>query len=241
MLSFFGIELILPTIISNNSISTGGVSGTVEVGFPISATMTAVLNRGLIDNKDGSPNTFLTGEATSTIFSGTGINISTGEISTPAILGNNTWTAKIDYSEGTDPYFDSAGASASNLDSQRISGNVQGSRTIQGRHKNFFGYSTNTVLTSAQIIALVNGNLATSRGGLVTGVTATGGDYTYYCYPASYGDLNNIILDGASPILGAFSRLADVLVTNQYGVDLLYRIYKSNAPDAFNNNSLAFS
>lgn len=241
MLSFLGVELILPTVISNNSITLSNVSTSeVEVGSTISSTLVATLNRGLIDNKNGASDTFLTGAATSTVFSGTGINSSTGVINTPAVVGNNTFTATINYAEGTDDYFDSTGASATNLDSQRVAGSVNDLLTIPGRFKSFFGYSTNTVLTSSEIINLVNGDLSTSKNRTYNNVTATSGNYTYYCYRASYGDLTSIVLDGSSPILGAFTKLSNVSVTNQFGVVETYIVYRSNATNAFTSNTLTF-
>jgi len=48
-------------------------------------------------------------------------------------------------------------------------------------------------------------------------------------------------MDGTSPVLGAFTKLTNVTVTNYYGEAVSNIIYKSNAPAAFTNNSLAFS
>lgn len=107
-------------------------------------------------------------------------------------------------------------------------------------HDVFFGYSTSTSLLEADIQAL-----ATKRFGdkseTFTGVTATGGKYTYFVYPASYGALTSVILDGSSPILGAFSRQSDVNITNDGGLVVAMAVYRSNATDAFTDNSLAFS
>jgi hypothetical protein len=114
-------------------------------------------------------------------------------------------------------------------------------RTITPTFKNFLGFSSNTVLTSAQIIALANGDLDTNRARNYTGLTAGAGNYLFYCYPASYGNLSSVILDGASPVLGAFTKLANVSVTNAFGVVEDYIVYRSNAVNAFNNNSLNFS
>jgi hypothetical protein len=72
-------------------------------------------------------------------------------------------------------------------------------------------------------------------------LTATGGDYTYVAYPESYGYLTSAIMDGAAPVLGAFSCSCDNSVTNVYGQAVDYILYKSNAPDAFTANSVAFS
>lgn len=108
------------------------------------------------------------------------------------------------------------------------------------RHRIYFGVSSNTSLTEAQIKAL-----GTSRFGdnteSFTGVSAGVGEYLYFIYDDQYSDLSNIILDGASPILGAFTKLTDVPITNPAGVAQNLKVYRSNAPNAFSNNSLNFS
>jgi len=129
----------------------------------------------------------------------------------------------------------------------RITGqNTQGGSfsddvVISGLYASYFGYSTATSLSPAQVVALGNAQLQGGKGRTISGVTASGGAYLYYAYPASYGDLANIILDGAAPVLGAFQKLADVNATNSQGAPVTLRVYRSNAPDAFSNNTLAFS
>jgi hypothetical protein len=109
-------------------------------------------------------------------------------------------------------------------------------------HGNYFGYSSATSLTTiAQIEALGNQVLSDSRSRTVNGVTAGANLYTYYAYRAGAGDLTSIIQDGAAPILGAFTKQSDVAGTNLNGASVTYRVYRSNATEAFTNNTLAFS
>jgi hypothetical protein len=110
--------------------------------------------------------------------------------------------------------------------------------TITLRFASYYGYSPNSLLSSAQIVALGNQALLTSRARTMT-LTAGGSDYTYVSYPASFGDLT--IMDGASPVLGSFNKLVDVSVLNGYGQSVSNIIYKSNATGAFTSNSVAFS
>ncbi|MBC6988928.1 hypothetical protein [Hymenobacter sp. BT491] len=110
-----------------------------------------------------------------------------------------------------------------------------------GYYKSYFGYSTSPSLSATQLVALGNGQLQSGRARTVSGVTAAGGAYTYYAYEASSGDLSSIILDGAAPVLGAFTRLPDATGTNALGAPVTLRVYRSNAVNAFTNNSLAFS
>lgn len=113
--------------------------------------------------------------------------------------------------------------------------------TLTGSYRSYFGYSSAASLDMAGLIALGSGVLQNGKNRTVTGVTATADQYTYYCYVASAGDLSGIILDGAAPVLGAFTKLADVTGPNAQGATVTVRVYRSNAKGAFSNNSLAFS
>jgi hypothetical protein len=112
---------------------------------------------------------------------------------------------------------------------------------ISGAHETYLGASTSPSLTPAQIVALGGAQLQGDRSRTATGVTTSGGQYLYYAYPAAFGDLTSIILDGAAPVLGAFQKVGDFQVTNNAGAGLTVRLYRSNATNAFTNNSLAFA
>lgn len=58
-------------------------------------------------------------------------------------------------------------------------------------------------------------------------------NFTYIVYNSIYPDLVNIILNGAAPVLGAFTKQPDVFVVNRFGVSHPYKVYKSNATGAF--------
>ena len=114
-------------------------------------------------------------------------------------------------------------------------------RTINFFHRNVLGFSTSTSVTLSQIEAFGNISLTNQKERTFTGVTAASSEYTYYVYAASDGDLNNVILDGTTPILGAFTKLTDVTGNNLNGATVTYRVYRSNAQGAFTNNSIQFS
>jgi hypothetical protein len=107
--------------------------------------------------------------------------------------------------------------------------------------RSYIGYSLNGLLAAAEIQTLPNNSFSSSRSRTITGVTAQAGYYTYYVYDASFGDLANVIMNGAEPILGAFRKLADVTITNNAGLQVTMRVYRSNAVMAFTNNTLSFS
>jgi len=108
-------------------------------------------------------------------------------------------------------------------------------------YRNYLGYSSNTILTLTQVQNLANSILSNSKSRTISSVTAGAGNYTYYCYQASQGDLSSILQDGAYQVLGSFTKLTDVVGVNNYGANVTYRVYKSNSTDAFTNASLVFN
>ena len=57
--------------------------------------------------------------------------------------------------------------------------------------------------------------------------------YTYIIYPASYGDLSNVIKDGALSVITAFDKLGDFTVANAYSSSTSFRVYQSKQKGAF--------
>lgn len=130
------------------------------------------------------------------------------------------------------------------IDSQNTTGIAYASALFL--YGNYFGYSSLTSLTSiTQIQNLGNQILSDGKSRTVSSVTAGAGLYTYYAYKASAGDLTSIVQDGATTIFingeGAFTKQSDIIGTNLNGASVTYRVYRSNAPQAFTNNTLAFS
>lgn len=108
-------------------------------------------------------------------------------------------------------------------------------------YKAFLGYSTASILTLSQILGLANPTLSNSKARTVTGVTTNDDEYAYIAYRAQDGDLSSIIQDGATPVLLAFTKLADVSGVNSFGANVTYRIYKTNDLKAFTNATLAYN
>lgn len=120
-----------------------------------------------------------------------------------------------------------------------------GAQFISFGYFNYVGVSTNTVLNATQIIALGNVAFATSTSRTYT-YTTSGTEYAYYAYPSTYADLSNITMldNGAGspiPIFGAFQKLSNVIITNDYGIVQTYKVYRSNAPGAFSTDVVTFS
>lgn len=123
---------------------------------------------------------------------------------------------------------------------------AQVSVTYQSRR--FFGY-TSTIPTASNISSIVS-NLVSSSSDLsssknVTKTVQTTGDtagmYYVYAYASSLGNLTKITMDGATPVLGAFTKYTYTR-NNAALVDIAMVVYVSNNPGAFPNSAtLAFA
>ena len=86
----------------------------------------------------------------------------------------------------------------------------------------------------------ISGSYPSSIGVTNTYTVQTSNKYMYIFYPGAT-EISGINLDGVSPTLGAFTKLKTLTLTNRYGVDYLYTVYRSNSTNAFNNNFLDIS
>lgn len=246
-----------PTLL-NRSASLSGVAGIYEVGTPITPTLSASFYRGLITNgagyihpTDGQSVSLVGVPSTYSFRLPSGLedqlyntsNLSQSHLYPQHIIaeGANWWSVIINYLQGTGNYYNNKGVLSNIFDGSRVASSITAYNGVTGYYASYFGYSVNPSLTSAEIIGLITKNLVTSKVRTFTGITASGGAYVYYAYRSSYGDLNSIIQDGAAPVLGAFTKVQTINVTNLYGIVETYNVYRSNATNAFTNNSLAFS
>lgn len=65
----------------------------------------------------------------------------------------------------------------------------------------------------------------------------TNGEYLYLFYPGNT-DVSNILLNGVESVTTAFTKIGNRDLENRYGYTQTYAIYRSNAPNAFNNDYL---
>lgn len=119
---------------------------------------------------------------------------------------DKTWTLNVDDGSGHNP---GHGASAST--------------SLVFRDKRYWGVSPNTSLTDAEIIAL-SSEFSTSRIKDVI-YNATGGNYIYYAYPASFGNFTAVKVGGL-----AFSDYTVTLrnFTNASGYASQYNVVRIN-------------
>ena len=103
--------------------------------------------------------------------------------------------------------------------------------------------TTNTTTTSENVDETTVKALSGELGGksvTKSGVTATTSQYYMFAYPKSLGALTTIIQDGATPVLGAFTR-SELTITNAAGLSVQLYVYRSNNKGAFTNAQLQFS
>lgn len=109
--------------------------------------------------------------------------------------------------------------------------------SIAWRWRYWFGATTDDSIVDASTLALSlnQSQLLTSKIATFTADANndTAGKYTWIVYPASFGDLSNIIQNGALPVLTAFQFIDQQNVTNAYGQTIQYNFYRSNADKAF--------
>jgi hypothetical protein len=126
------------------------------------------------------------------------------------------------------------------------SSTVSGTKTISFSLRNQFGGYGGTIPTNtSQAQALFNFITGSQTNDFDSNkafnvicdgtYTNNPSNYTYIMYPASYGVLSNIIQDGATPVLGAFTNLGIFTINNGYGFSYSVYIYRSNAFGAFAN------
>jgi hypothetical protein len=126
---------------------------------------------------------------------------------------------------------------------------ISGTTTsIQFQWRNYLAASSTVPTDNATAQTVVNASvtsaLDTDRVWTATCTAAndTVGNFTYVIYPASYGNLSNIIQNGALSVLSAFTNLGDFTVTNAFAASISVRIYKSNSDKAFaSGTTLAIS
>lgn len=111
-------------------------------------------------------------------------------------------------------------------------------RSVSFTTRRYFGVTTEANITET-VIKSLNSELG-GKSCTKTGVTASTSQYYVYAYPKSLGALSTIIQDGATPVLGAFTR-SELNITNAAGASVTLYIYRANNLGAFTNAQLQFS
>ena len=106
--------------------------------------------------------------------------------------------------------------------------------------KAYIGQIDTLTPDQTKIKALTSRGLVNNKVRNESGVTNDNTHYWCYAYPKSLGMLSKIIMNGATPVLGAFIT-KEVTVTNGSGNSVPYICYITSNKGAFTNAQLAFS
>ena len=234
----------IPPTLSSLVMKSGGSSistSTIDVGNSFTANTASF--SATADNPNGI-------YPISSSFTSSGADIGTVSY----YFGNNVLGSTNNLSIGSTYIFNrasSAGSITFTINGKRSDTNANISATtttIAFQFRNYMAASSTIVTdnTSAQTVvnAAVTSTLASSKSWTATCTSAndTLGNYTYLIYPSSYGDLSNIIQNGALSVLSAFTKIGTFTITNAYSSSISVLIYKSNSDKAFANaTTLAIS
>ena len=116
------------------------------------------------------------------------------------------------------------------------------SATILFAESYYFGYTLDETPDATEVQTLMQDDkYLLTRKQTITGVDPVGSQYTVYAYPVAFGLLDDIILNGASAVLGAFNLdSSPQLLINHAGITVECYVYVSNAMDAFTDDELKF-
>tara|TARA_R100000734_G_C3306729_1_gene97235 strand:- start:429 stop:1391 length:963 start_codon:yes stop_codon:yes gene_type:complete len=200
---------------SYNNVSGGTLSGTNQItGTNLSASQTFVSSALSIVTGD------LTGAAPSQAIS----DFTDGASNTDIYHTNDsTWSS----GKKTIGF---------NLTANDGSATQTASLTFNFYNRKFWGGSSNSTLTSSQIIALANTPFVTSTLALSsTTATTSGTQYLFYCFPTRYSQTPTFFVNGFDT---TFTQLSNVSVTNSSGYQEDYEVWRS--PQQYTNASFPF-
>lgn len=149
------------------------------------------------------------------------------------ITSNSTWYQEI-YTKNTGPI-------VINSRLTKPSGEIMNRAGISVEFKNkaYVGQIDTNTPDQNKIKTLTSRGLVSNKARNESGVTNDNAHYWCYAYPKSLGNLSKIIMNGATPVLAAFT-VKEVTVTNGSGDLVPYLCYITNNKGAFTNAQLSF-
>jgi hypothetical protein len=252
------MDLLFPTVYASvstpKSLSYSGLLSTyAEPSASYTPTLVAAFNPGAIQNGNGTPGPNLTGDAYYYTFKLPGgtieaegswtLNSSTHVFTTPILIGNvgatYTWSVDVSHAIGTGTYYDNKGNVGTNLDAQRVAATIsQVSGTITSRNKRYWGVSSNSSLTSNEIITLDSSEFSNTYTKTLFYVSPTA-EYIYYCYPSSIPGTPVFTVGGLT--FTGIHNIGPVSVTNSYGHTENYNVWRTDGLQSGTNISIVIT
>jgi len=220
-------KAVAPTYIQPTTSLIGIVSQTFEIGTNLG---TLTLNSSFTQNDAGA--------LISTLYYKDNVALGGNTTSIPSLTSEVNLKVSKTYAQGA--------CKTNNLGVIDCTGRIQaGTKTsslvfLTPQPKYYFGYGSNVIPTSAEIIANAGGENGFAYSRLIDNATivVTGTTkYGFYAYPASFGTLTSIIVSGLESI-GAFN-FNVVSVTNAQGYTQNYNVYTTK--NQFNNTNIAIN
>jgi hypothetical protein len=106
---------------------------------------------------------------------------------------------------------------------------------ITFKYFSFWGFNTSVTLTESDIEALANKNFLTDDNLTWNNINSPVSNYTYYAYPSTYPDFTSVIKNGVNQDFGSWQQLSQVSVTNTYLEALNYKVWRTNATQAYSS------
>ena len=99
--------------------------------------------------------------------------------------------------------------------------------------------TNDSIEVTEELIKSLPSELVSGKSKKIDSLTVEKENFFIYAYPKSFGKLNQIIQDGASPILGAFN-IVEINITNSAGATIPLYVYVSNNPGIFTDATVEF-
>lgn len=99
--------------------------------------------------------------------------------------------------------------------------------------------TNDSIEITEELIKSLPSELVSGKSKKIVSLTVEKENFFIYAYPKSFGKLNQIIQDGASPILGAFN-IVEINITNSAGATIPLYVYVSNNPGIFTDATVEF-
>ena len=173
------------------------------------------------------------------------ITASGADIGTQQIFLSNTLAASNALGLGSTLTINRASSAGSvsftvNTKSQTTADTQSTSTSFSFLYRNYLAASSTIISDNSTAQTVINSGTVTNTLDTNISWTATCDSnnaditkYTYIIYPASYGDLSNVIQNGALPVLTAFTKTGDFTISNAFASSTSFRVYQSNQPGAF--------
>lgn len=216
------------SIVLGGTITSPETQNSREKGNVISSPSGSITsNRSLVDITDWTLERRYNGGSWLILASGS--TLETQSVTVPSTLDNTipTSATSIDYRlTYVDEYTSGTG----------------GAQAINFFYYSYYGYDPNTVLNESEIEALENKVKLSNQNLTWNDINSPVGNYTYYSFPTTYSNITQILrTTPAPPETTAWQNLSSVSVTNTYGEVLNYRVWRTNATNAYTGVGLIFS